>query len=435
MPSSEQPGKGPRIGFFGLFGSGNFGNDGSLEAMIGLVRRSRPDARLVCFCSGPERVRRTFGIEAIAISPSYLSGASRFIKRLLVLVGIGGNLLRALAFTHRVDALIIPGTGILDDFCSGPLGIPLEVFTWCLAARLMRTPIWFISIGAGPILHPLSHRFMVWAAALAQYRSYRDTNSKAFLTKAGVDTQGDMIFPDIAFQLPRPDPIPVRFSSEQLTVGIGVMEYWGWKDSSDSSAAIHGTYQDSLSRFCVWLLEKGHRIRLLPGDDTDDRAIRSLRSLLEVRLGDPSLMRNVTAEPAHDLADVMTQMAATDVVVATRFHNIVCALKMGKPTLSLSYAEKNAALLEDAGFGGYAQNVEDFDIEQLKEQLEQLIADRATLANSIAAFSALTRKRLQQQEELLQTRLRGLPPRSVAARLQRPQWAALTPHTARRRSP
>jgi polysaccharide pyruvyl transferase WcaK-like protein len=248
---------------------------------------------------------------------------------------------------------------------------------------------------------------MVWAAKLAQYRSYRDANSKLFLTKAGVDTQRDLVFPDLAFHLPRPDPLPARTSDEPFTVGVGVMAYWGWKESSESGA-IHGTYQDSLSRFCAWLLETDYRVRLLSGDDMDDRAIRSLKSLIEVRLSDPSLVSNVLAEPAHDLAGVMAQMAGTDVVVATRYHNVVCALRMGKPTMSLSYAEKNAALLENAGLGSYVDHVEGFDIERLKTRFEELVAERATLAQSIAAFSALTKKRLQHQEELLRAPARAL---------------------------
>src|SRR5690606_2129021 len=35
-----------RIGVFGLFGCGNAGNDGSLEAMLLFLRRVRPDAEL-----------------------------------------------------------------------------------------------------------------------------------------------------------------------------------------------------------------------------------------------------------------------------------------------------------------------------------------------------------------------------------------------------
>jgi polysaccharide pyruvyl transferase WcaK-like protein len=190
------------------------------------------------------------------------------------------------------------------------------------------------------------------------------------------------------------------------------MEYWGWRESSESGA-IHGTYQDSLCRFCTWLLEKGYRVLLLSGDDMDDRAIRSLKSLIEVRLSNPSLVCNVLAERAHGLADVMTQMAGADVIIATRYHNVVCALKMGKPTLSLSYAEKNAALLEDAGLGGYVDYVEAFDVERLKNRFEQLVAERSALAKGIAVFSALTRKRLQHQEERLRARFHGAPPQIV----------------------
>ena len=86
---------------------------------------------------------------------------------------------------------------------------------------------------AGPTTHPLSRRLMVWAAKLAQYRSYRDTNAKLFLTNAGVDTQRDLVFPDLAFHIPRPDTLPERASDEPLTVGVGVMEYWGWRESSE----------------------------------------------------------------------------------------------------------------------------------------------------------------------------------------------------------
>lgn len=34
----------PRVGFCGLLGTGNLGNDGSLEAMLALLRAEYPDA-------------------------------------------------------------------------------------------------------------------------------------------------------------------------------------------------------------------------------------------------------------------------------------------------------------------------------------------------------------------------------------------------------
>lgn len=53
-----------RIGVFGLLGSGNLGNDGSLEAVLGYLRAEHPDAVLDALCGGPEEVAARFGIPA-----------------------------------------------------------------------------------------------------------------------------------------------------------------------------------------------------------------------------------------------------------------------------------------------------------------------------------------------------------------------------------
>jgi polysaccharide pyruvyl transferase WcaK-like protein len=392
-----------RVGLFGAFGSGNYGNDGSLAAMIGLLRRAQPDARLMCFCDGPQRIEHAFAIEAVAIRPLNRGRGSRILSGLLALLRTVPNMVRAIAYARKVDVLIVPGTGILDDFGCGPTGMPLDLFVWTLAARLTRRPFWFVSIGAGPIVHPLSRRLMVWAAKLASYRSYRDANSKLFLSEAGVDTRGDLVFPDLAFDL-----VPVtatgRRTQRPVTVAVGVMDYWGWS-TPERGEAVHGSYQEKLSKFCVWLLEEGYHIRLLPGDDADLEAIRALEARIKLRLGDPALMHNVHADRVRNLSGVMSRMAEADIVVATRYHNVVCALKMGKPTLSLSYAEKNAALLNDAGLGSYVQGVENFDVENLKTEFRRLVRERTTLAPTIAAFLAVTEARLSHQEQLLYARL------------------------------
>ena len=49
----------------------------------------------------------------------------------------------------------------------------------------------------------------------------------------------------------------------------------------------------------------------------------------------------------------MHQMAETRIVVATRFHNVVCALKMKKPTISIGYASKNDVLLAEMGLAEF----------------------------------------------------------------------------------
>lgn len=53
-----------RVGVFGLLGSGNLGNDGSLEAVLGYLRADHPDAAVDALCGGPEVVATRYRIPA-----------------------------------------------------------------------------------------------------------------------------------------------------------------------------------------------------------------------------------------------------------------------------------------------------------------------------------------------------------------------------------
>ena len=53
----------PRVGVFGLLGSGNLGNDGSLEAVLGYLRAEHPDAVLTGLVGGPDVVRERYGVD------------------------------------------------------------------------------------------------------------------------------------------------------------------------------------------------------------------------------------------------------------------------------------------------------------------------------------------------------------------------------------
>lgn len=388
-----------KIGLFGLFGSGNTGNDGSLEAFLALLRRVSPDAEITCICGNPAVVEKSHGIRALPfgladprLGPPAL--VERMLPRRLA------NWIRLVRHRRGFDVLIFPGTGILDDFGAGPWSLPLTILGWCLAARLGGAKIAFVSIGAGPIHHPISRRLMKWAAALAHYRSYRDTVSWAYMDGIGFDASHDAIFPDLAFDLPRPaDPEPSPAGGPPV-IGIGVMSYFGWSHDRDDGAPLHRAYLAKLTAFAVGLLDRGHRIRLLMGDAEDQRAVDALGRALNAER--PSLPPGaLVAEPAHSLHEVMRQIAETDIVVATRFHNVVCALKLGKPVASVGYAEKNDALLADMGLGAFCQPIDSFDVAALTEQVTTLLRERERHQRQI-------RHRLSRYEELLRRQERSL---------------------------
>ncbi|TPI81979.1 polysaccharide pyruvyl transferase family protein [Mesorhizobium sp. B2-8-9] len=395
--------KAPTVALFGNFGSNNTGNEGSLLTMVDFLRRARPEARLFCVCAHPSVVQRTLGIPAISIrrASHYSEISNKAVRVPVRLIGKLRDLARAFREIRQADVMIVPGTGILDDFGDPPQGMPLDVLIWCLAARLSGTKVAFASVGAGPIDHPVSRWLMVSAAKLAHYRSYRDIQSRVFMENAGVNTVNDAVYPDIVFKLATP-VVSARTVSDAtaLTVGVGVMRYKGWYGFAKGGQAIFDSYLDKLARFVIYLLERGHRIKLLTGEATDMEAVDAL--LARLRLCAASrLQERVTTGLSDTLHSLMEQISETDIVVATRFHNVVCALKMEKPVISLGYSAKNDALLAEMGLGEYCQQADCFDVDTLIAHFERAAGAGPEIRGVIRARNLAFGKLLDLQQERL----------------------------------
>lgn len=355
-----------RIGVFGGFGIGNFGNDASLEAMLLFLREAHPEAEITVICSKPEAVEARFGLNAV---PLFLrpSGPLRYLDlaflRLPRTLANWRHTLKALA---RFDVVLAAGTGVFDDFRDTPFGWPSRLMRWTLAARVAGVPFAFVSVGAGPIRNPISCWLMREAARLARRRSYRDEDSRAFMRRIGLNRPEDEVLPDLAFLLPPPAE-PPRAPGAPLTVGVGVMTYRGWYDSE----AAYQRYLDLHTRFIEWLDANGYGVRAVIGQAPADlTAARDIEQRLGRKLLGPR------EEAMSSIHDAMAAIAETDLVVASRYHVQIAALKMGRPLISLGYAPKNDALMADAGLERFAENVEEVTLERLIEQFEALAGER-----------------------------------------------------------
>jgi polysaccharide pyruvyl transferase WcaK-like protein len=211
----------------------------------------------------------------------------------------------------------------------------------------------------------------------------------------GVDVSGAAVLPDVAYLLDAP-PHEDRPADAPLTIGVGVMSYHGWREDK-AGAAMYEDYVSKLTRLVEWLAERGRRVRLLVGEDSDWRTVRNLQGRLSAKA-------SAALDPVPEMAnlhDLMREIAATDIVVATRFHVAICALKLARPTVSLSYGFKNDAALTAAGLDGFFQRVEYFDFDLLKEHLMKLEGDRlryaALVRERVAGFEA----RLRAKDALL----------------------------------
>jgi polysaccharide pyruvyl transferase WcaK-like protein len=174
---------------------------------------------------------------------------------------------------------------------------------------------------------------------------------------------------------------------------VGLIGYYGWSRGAKDGEQIYQDYIAKITQFVQELLARGYRINLLTGEiGTDDRAVRDV--LKELRAAAPEVSAaNVTAPTIDSVQAVFVAIAQTDIVVASRYHNIVVALVQSKPAIAVGYARKFNAVMEPMGLAEYCQEIESLDVARLLKQFDALIANyNEALAKLKAAQAACRRE-------------------------------------------
>lgn len=394
------------VTLFGLFGARNIGNEATLAATLHALRQRMPRAQF-SLVSSPLDPTAALDDRLPRHEPDmlpvarYVRGVSPLELRetcrtLLHHVTEPVRIRRTRAKAKDMDLLLVPGTGIADDFGQGPLDIPHHLRRWCSAARERGAVVRFASIGAGPVEHPLSRRWFREALEFADYRSYREHSSKQFALEVGVPAEDDPVLPDLVFSLPlRAGLTERRVNWPPKVVGIGIMGYYGWNAPAEAREGIYTAYLQKLSGLVAELLRRGYRVRLLAGSRGVDR--RPIADLSQAHG-----QRGLIAQPIQSYVDLLEEIAATDVVIATRFHNVLLSLMLERPAISIGYASKNDDLMVEMGLGEYCHSIDTFDPEAVMAQFEHLVARSEPPLDVARARAAEYREQLNQQyDELL----------------------------------
>src|SRR5262249_37686267 len=140
---------------------------------------------------------------------------------------------------------------------------PYDIFKLSTLGALCRVKVVFLSVGVGPIRHPLSRWFLKRSLALAHHRSYRDQASKQYLEKIGFNTDRDFVYPDVVFGLLEDNFASGVRAGQRRVVGLGLKDY-GSTERLLSKA--FREYLDTMAAFVRWLQGHGYSVRLLIGD-------------------------------------------------------------------------------------------------------------------------------------------------------------------------
>jgi polysaccharide pyruvyl transferase WcaK-like protein len=274
--------------------------------------------------------------------------------------------------------LVVAGGGQLDEEWGGPWGHPYALFKWTLAARLMRTPVVFLSVGACHLESRWTRAFLRAALRTATYRSYRDERSRQ-LVATFRHVGRDRVVPDLAFSLTGRGCIPpVRpLPSARGVVGIAPIAFRDPRFWPNPDRPVYVHYIRTLAEFVSSLMRSGYSIVMFYSDRMDRRAVDDLVRALNA---DASLLHLPARPELRTVADLRAQIETFDYVVASRLHSVILSHAAAKPTLAISFDPKVDTHMGEFDQRSYCLDIHTVDALSLIEAFDELRAESRRIA-------------------------------------------------------
>ncbi|MBA2946152.1 polysaccharide pyruvyl transferase family protein [Streptomyces himalayensis] len=300
----------PAIGVLGSYGGINIGDESILACVLGCLRASRPDARLVVFSRNPDHTRAHHGA---ADAVTCWEGISQQQMR----QSLSG-----------LDLLVLGGGGVLYD------GEARRYLRLVSAAQELGLRTFAYAVGAGPLREAEDRKAVRTALARMDDVVVRDDESRLVLEEAGV--QRDIaVTADPAMML-----TPGAFSERMLRhegipdgarlVAMSVREPGRAAEHLDV-ADYHALLAD-VADFLVRRLDA--YVVFMPMERQDVRHAHAVLSHMTA----PDRGRILHGE--YSPAQFLGFMRHVDLAVGMRLHFLIFAALSGVPFLPLPYAGK-----------------------------------------------------------------------------------------------
>jgi len=397
------------IGLLSPYSGGNLGDAAILEATIRNLRKRVPGVRILGLTLNPDDTRRRHGIEAFPLAgvsrPYYTlvrsdnsrvqeqpSVKSRRIKTWLKQIPLLGTLFGAIRVcrdelahiraarrvVRGLDRLIVTGGGALDESWGGPWGHPWTLFKWALLGRVFGVPLLFVSVGKSFLKSPLSRFFIRIALGLADYRSYRDQESKMDVETL-IDARNDPVYPDLAFSYPSPALHPARREGSgdgQLVVGVSPIAYrdprvWPIKDEGH-----YASYVSKMADMVKWLIKEGHRVLFFTTDSPDLVTFNDIQALIPSNSIPVNSTETLPGSAEQTTDEFLHAISHADLTIASRLHGVILSHLNTTPVLAVSFDPKVDAHMNAIGQKDYCLAIDQFTVNMFIERFTALLAAR-----------------------------------------------------------
>jgi polysaccharide pyruvyl transferase WcaK-like protein len=423
-----------RIGLLAHCGNGNLGDEATLAIIIEGIRRRDPTARVCAFTGNPDDTASRHGIEAFPLHRALprqgpdgagqdVAGGGRTlatsaraaaVARLRaipviypLLRGLRGilhspvRLLGELAFLFRsarhlrgLSMLVVAGGGQLGDYFGGIWGYPYHIFQWAILARATGSRVAFLSVGAGPIVSPVSRLMFRSALSLGSYRSFRDHASRQVIEEIGAGGDNRVV-PDVVLGVSGVNGHAAgSMRSAVLTIAINPIPYCDSRYWAKADADVYDHHVRTIAAFAAGLLEAGHRVVFFPTQlKADPPVIEDVRRIMASL--PPDQNARVLDRPVRDFESLLSVISSADIVVTGRYHGQILSLVSRKPVIGLAYDVKTRELFRDFGLEPYAVDIAAADLAALQARFDRVV-------HELDEVEALIDRRLGEHQQALE---------------------------------
>lgn len=346
----------------GCYGDGNVGDECLLQAVVQLVRRADPDARIEVFSADAARTEAETGLPAVP-------QCNPFGRNLYGSV-VKGLLWRTIRRLRDCDVFILGGGELFRDSV-GPQAT-LGMFYRMRLARWLGKRVLALGVGAQPATAWWGRCVLRGALRDAETLVFRDPDSLRVARQLVPGLASASWLPDLVFSLDwnryRAARAESNDDAQPLRIGVAVKSL---PPRHPCAEAVNLRLTETLTAAIAAFRQGRHcLVHALPFADADVPAATRLNERLHragVTVGE--------ATPPQ-IEPLQRRMSELDCLLAVPLHASVFAFACGLPALGLAYDQKIPRLYQMAGMQDHCLPVADVDAAALEQGLQRLVQQR-----------------------------------------------------------
>lgn len=418
-----------KVGLLGEFGTGNTGNDATAAVTVARLRSALPDIdlRLITTVEDTRPVAQAFGVDVVTLFRNRATWTRRGLaRRVMRPWHAARDMVRTWAVARGVDVIVVGGGGVFEaEAVSGPSGwiAMAGLLALTVASSVGHHRIAFVGIGGTYLPTRAERGMLALSMRRADYRSFRDEGSLHAVEQMGGAGPSDHVTADLVFAVDLPVvPHPAQLAEEPASanpdaatervvvdpsaprsgrrIAMGVMGFaWIARDDQGISAA--DPYVQALAGATALLVEQGDEVVVFCGDTADRPVIDQVVNVARARLvhdnhGD--LTAAVTSQLSVAFDDHLSEVNRADVVICSRFHNVVAAMLLERSTVAVADRIKVRDIMEHAGLGDYVLEARGLTSVELVRCIRRAQARQADIR--VALDSTVVGARMRATHEL-----------------------------------